>query len=47
MFFHGYGDLGMILGLIVKNVGLALGSKGLKVGLSLSSSIFTTNAYRY
>lgn len=31
VFFHGYGDLGMILGLIAKNVGLALGEKGLKV----------------
>lgn len=31
VFFHGYGDLGMILGLIAKNAGLALGEKGLKV----------------
>ena len=31
MFFHSYGDLGMILGLLGKNVGLALGYKGLKV----------------
>ncbi|KAJ7104269.1 hypothetical protein B0H15DRAFT_1016646 [Mycena belliarum] len=30
-FFHGYGDLGMILGLIARNNGLALGSKGLKI----------------
>ncbi|KAJ6544808.1 hypothetical protein DFH09DRAFT_990326 [Mycena vulgaris] len=30
-FFHGYGDLGMIMGLIARNKGLALGSKGLKV----------------
>ncbi|KAJ6513416.1 hypothetical protein C8R45DRAFT_813034 [Mycena sanguinolenta] len=29
-FFHGYGDLGMIFGLIARNKGLALGSKGLK-----------------
>jgi len=31
VFFHGYGDLGMILGLIAKNAGLALGSKGLRL----------------
>jgi hypothetical protein len=31
MFFHSYGDLGMILGLIAKNNGLKLGSKGLDV----------------
>ncbi|KAJ7773064.1 hypothetical protein B0H16DRAFT_1511127 [Mycena metata] len=30
-FFNGYGDLGMIMGLIARNKGLALGSKGLKV----------------
>ncbi|KAJ7170574.1 hypothetical protein C8R43DRAFT_979893 [Mycena crocata] len=30
-FFHGYGDLGMIIGLVARNKGLALGSKGLKV----------------
>lgn len=47
MFFHGYGDLGMILGLIAKNVGLALGSKGLKVGLGPSLPMITTNTYRY
>jgi hypothetical protein len=31
MFYNSYGDLGMILGLIGKNAGLSLGSKGLKV----------------
>ena len=31
MFFHSYGDLGMILGLIAKNNGLKLGTHGLKV----------------
>ncbi|KAJ7052586.1 hypothetical protein C8F01DRAFT_1170515 [Mycena amicta] len=30
-FFHAYGDLGMILGLIARNNGLALGTKGLKL----------------
>nr|GAT60847.1 predicted protein [Mycena chlorophos] len=30
-FFHSYGDLGMILGLIVRNNGLTLGTKGLKL----------------
>ncbi|KAJ7227075.1 hypothetical protein GGX14DRAFT_628086 [Mycena pura] len=30
-FFHGYGDLGMILGLIARNRGLTLGTKGLKL----------------
>ncbi|ESK95012.1 hypothetical protein Moror_14017 [Moniliophthora roreri MCA 2997] len=29
-FFHSYGDLGMILGLLAQNVGLALGTNGLK-----------------
>ncbi|KAF7327843.1 hypothetical protein MKEN_00364100 [Mycena kentingensis (nom. inval.)] len=29
-FFHAYGDLGMILGLLVRTQGLALGTKGLK-----------------
>jgi hypothetical protein len=31
MFYHSYGDLGMILGLIGKNAGLLFGAKGLKV----------------
>jgi hypothetical protein len=31
VFFHGYGDLGMIMGLIATNNGFALGTKGLKV----------------
>lgn len=31
IFFHGYGDLGMILGLLARSVGLSLGTKGLKV----------------
>lgn len=31
VFFNSYGDLGMILGLLAANVGLKLGSKGLKV----------------
>ena len=31
MFFHSYGDLGMILRLVSKNAGLSLGSKGLNV----------------
>ncbi|KAJ7659931.1 hypothetical protein B0H17DRAFT_1095723 [Mycena rosella] len=30
-FFHGYGDLGMIMGLISRNKGLQLGSTGLKI----------------
>ncbi|KAF7330432.1 hypothetical protein MVEN_02482000 [Mycena venus] len=30
-FFHGYGDLGMIMGLIARNKGLHLGQNGLKV----------------
>ncbi|KAJ7158906.1 hypothetical protein C8R46DRAFT_1110730 [Mycena filopes] len=30
-FFHGYGDLGMIMGLVVRNKGLQLGTKGMKV----------------
>ncbi|EDR13361.1 uncharacterized protein LACBIDRAFT_309137 [Laccaria bicolor S238N-H82] len=31
IFFHSYGDLGMILGLVGRNNGLALGVKGLKI----------------
>ncbi|KAJ7847566.1 hypothetical protein B0H14DRAFT_2583460 [Mycena olivaceomarginata] len=30
-FFHSNGDLGIILGLVAPNKGLALGSKGLKI----------------
>jgi hypothetical protein len=33
MFFHSYGDLGMILGLMARAYGLSLGTKGLKVGV--------------
>ena len=31
MFFHSYGDMGMILGIMAKAHGLTLGTKGLKV----------------
>jgi hypothetical protein len=31
VFFHAFGDLGMILGLIARNCGFSLGTKGLKV----------------
>lgn len=31
MFFHSYGDLGMILGVLARAHGLSLGTKGLKV----------------
>ncbi|KAG6845604.1 hypothetical protein H0H87_006657 [Tephrocybe sp. NHM501043] len=31
VFFHAYGDLGMIMGLVARNAGLALGEKGLKM----------------
>ena len=31
VFFHGYGDLGMILGCLARSVGLRLGEHGLKV----------------
>lgn len=30
-FYHAYGDLGMIMGLLARNIGLTLGEKGLKV----------------
>jgi hypothetical protein len=36
VFFHGFGDLGMILGLVARNCGFSLGTKGLKVGLATS-----------
>jgi hypothetical protein len=32
VFFHGFGDLGMIFGLVARNCGFSLGTKGLKVG---------------
>jgi hypothetical protein len=32
-FFHSYGDMGMLLGLIAKGAGLQLGATGLKVSL--------------
>lgn len=35
MFFHSYGDLGMILGLIARNNGLKMGVHGLYVRRSL------------
>jgi hypothetical protein len=31
VFFHGYGDLGMMLGLMAKHNGFSLGTKGLRV----------------
>ncbi|KAG5654303.1 hypothetical protein H0H81_004722 [Sphagnurus paluster] len=31
VFFHGYGDLGMIMSMLAKNVGLNLGEKGLRL----------------
>ncbi|KAF8798935.1 hypothetical protein BYT27DRAFT_7202663 [Phlegmacium glaucopus] len=31
MFYHSYGDLGMILGVVGRNAGLSFGSKGLKL----------------
>lgn len=37
LFMHSYGDLGMIMGLIVRNAGLHLGINGLKVGYRLSN----------
>lgn len=47
MFYHSYGDLGMILGLIGKNAGLSFGAKGLKVNLihiqSIPSSLTKIN----
>jgi len=35
VFFHAYGDLGMILGLIARNNGLTLGTGGLKACMRL------------
>ncbi|KAJ3484250.1 hypothetical protein NLI96_g5754 [Meripilus lineatus] len=35
VFFHGYGDLGMILGLMAKTIGLSLGPNGLKLAKPL------------
>lgn len=36
VYFHSYGDLGMIQGLVARNVGLVLGVNGLKVWILLS-----------
>lgn len=33
MFFHSYGDMGMLMGLVARGVGLHLGTKGLRVRL--------------
>lgn len=41
VFFHGFGDLGMILGLIARNCGFALGTKGLKVCVSIQKNFLT------
>ncbi|KAF7312354.1 hypothetical protein MIND_00248500 [Mycena indigotica] len=38
-FFHGNGDTGMILGLLARNNGLTLGTKGLKARCSTSSNL--------
>lgn len=39
VFLHGFGDLGMILGLIARNCGFSLGTKGLKVSLLLKTIV--------
>jgi hypothetical protein len=36
VFFHGYGDLGMILGLMARNNGFSLGTNGLRVCTSVA-----------
>jgi hypothetical protein len=41
IFFNSYGDLGMILGLIARNVGLQLGIKGLKVHNAINVLSYT------
>lgn len=41
MFYNSYGDLGMILGLLAGSHGLQLGNKGLKVCLTVISSLFS------
>ena len=46
-FFHGYGDLGMIFGLIARNKGLALGSKGLKESVVQYHLQIIISCYRY
>jgi hypothetical protein len=41
VFFHGFGDLGMIMGLIARNCGFSLGTKGLKVSHLVVEHTFT------
>lgn len=42
-FMHGYGDVGMILGLIARNYGFSLGTSGLKVRHLLQSYLRGTS----
>ncbi|TFK74885.1 hypothetical protein BDN72DRAFT_886254 [Pluteus cervinus] len=44
-FFHAYGDLGMILGVIARNNGLMLGAKGLKMSNPPHKTIELSNTF--
>ncbi|KAG5645465.1 hypothetical protein DXG03_006010 [Asterophora parasitica] len=45
VFFHGYGDLGMIMGLLARNGGLALGEKGLRLPDPPNAPIDLSNSF--
>lgn len=47
VFFHAYGDLGMIMGLIARNNGFALGTKGLKVRIATHPRRLWSITYLY
>jgi hypothetical protein len=36
LFFHSYGDMGMLMGLVAKGVGLHMGTKGLEVTFTIN-----------
>jgi hypothetical protein len=41
VFFHGFGDLGMIVSLIARNCGFSLGTKGLQVSRIVAGICFS------
>ncbi|KAJ3512081.1 hypothetical protein NMY22_g15440 [Coprinellus aureogranulatus] len=44
-FFHSYGDMGMMLGLIARNIGLRLGETGLKLPISGNPPLLLSSSF--
>ncbi|KAF6755919.1 hypothetical protein DFP72DRAFT_1118832 [Ephemerocybe angulata] len=44
-FFHSYGDMGMMLGLITRNIGLRLGEHGLKLPVSQHQPLMLSDSF--